>query len=846
MKDSGEVKFIFANSAELPSKRQQVSRACEPCRKKKRRCIHTVEIATRSHQKPQHADIETSVAAHHLLEFSSRESIVANKGDTQTSSSYLQDHSSSSDEPLRFIGDLNPEGILIEAFMTNKSKDFDYRGHTDIGVWYNSNTAGNVSQSLDRGQLEQGIDDKQLELSTTMTNPTTGATPSQIRPMIETYKEKYIEASVSYLAPPLESWKELRHTYLTKIHPILPVFEPSRIPGTSLASRPLGFPIKTDQLIDHLIVASICLSAAVDSAAAPFLKFSGSDSPDPVAYSDYSSSLVEFIRTASRRCEKKLDAYLLDYIRVLALTSFYWQPSPLDRHEPSIMFAEIISLVHTYGIHATGSKEQKTNYNKYTIHNRDAEKLFACLVAMDRINAALNGRAIMLSDRDLPLELHSWRKAPSTFEPGLCLLLLIVIELDTVIDLYRPRPTAANVIMPVFEALVLQAMAENESQPVLATLEVLYHAISVLSVRMDHSCFVQAPGTSDTMMRDQTGELKHLPDPDMNTRRSLSSDRILWIIQSHSVSPFPFIPYALSLSLGVAYRKWRFSRIPMFRARGRLSFGNILNTALNLNMAFTSLKRIQALAQLGFNEMGKVEAEVEERHRASKPTTPILSAIVGQFDAQLEAGDSSVGQVKKVSLDYSAPRSEQHLRDNQNSRKSSDVNVQLAEERPHLHSATTTTTTTTDRNDRNIHHNSQGDDSSQNGHQNTLLGGSLHHLNSSPSLFPPLTDHGPSLDSQGSREAPLLGLAVEVGWNQSVAEVQSLNNNTLNRTSLPQLQILIPESPPEDLFTMDLFPDLDPESPHYQIDCAFSSNLDPSSGPKWLNMWWDNEFVPMG
>lgn len=356
--------------------------------------------------------------------------------------------------------------------MTNTAENFIYRGTKDIGVWYKPSTTENGPQSSGSNHLEQRLAEEQIDPSSTSSttrNHMSWGAPSRIRSIVDIYGDNYIEASASYLSPPPESWTALKNIYITKIHPILPIFAPTRISNISLASRPWANSSKSAKLLDHLIVASICLSAAVEPAAAPFLRFSGHKSQDPVPYSNYGSSLVEFIRNASRKIEKKLDACLLDYIRVLALTSFYWQPNSADRHVPTIIFAEVVSLVHAYGLHVTGSNDLKPNSSGYTMDKNDSEKLFACLVAMDRINAALHGRAIMFADRDISPDLHSRYKTPSTFEPGLHLLMLLVLELNTVIDLYRPRPAVENLTIPVFEALVLQARAENESQFVLGT-----------------------------------------------------------------------------------------------------------------------------------------------------------------------------------------------------------------------------------------------------------------------------------------------------------------------------------------------------------------------------------------
>ncbi len=150
-------------------------------------------------------------------------------------------------------------------------------------------------------------------------------------------------------------------------------------------------------------------------------------------------------------------------------------------------------------------------------------------------------------------------------------------------------------------------MTAADSNP--ATLEVLYHAIGVLSVRMPRHRFRAAP-ECDTLTGPRT---QHLPPSSVNARRSHSTDRILDAIRGYQLSPVPFIPYALTLSLSVAYRKWRFSRLPMFRARGGAEFKRVLPALQDMGAIWSSA-RING--QLGQAVMLKLDRnEVLNRKR---------------------------------------------------------------------------------------------------------------------------------------------------------------------------------------------------------------------------------------
>jgi hypothetical protein len=111
---------------------------------------------------------------------------------------------------------------------------------------------------------------------------------------------------------------------------------------------------------------------------------------------------------------------------------------------------------------------------------------------------------------------------------------------------------------------------------------------------------------------------QHLPPSSLNARRSHSADRILDVIKDYKLSPVAFIPYAITLSLSVAYRKWRFSQLPMFRARGGADFKRVLPVVQQLG-AIWSCARING--QLGQAVVLKLDRnEILNRKRAKRVT----------------------------------------------------------------------------------------------------------------------------------------------------------------------------------------------------------------------------------
>lgn len=58
----------------------------------------------------------------------------------------------------------------------------------------------------------------------------------------------------------------------------------------------------------------------------------------------------------------------------------------------------------------------------------------------------------------------------------------------------------------------------------------------------------------------------------MRSRRDLSAERVTSLLVDENVPQlayFPFVPYAVSLSLSVAYSEMRHTRVPMLRTRAR-------------------------------------------------------------------------------------------------------------------------------------------------------------------------------------------------------------------------------------------------------------------------------------
>ncbi|KAK0610065.1 hypothetical protein B0T17DRAFT_545821 [Bombardia bombarda] len=599
------VKFVGHDATGLPIKRKQVSQACGLCRKKKKRCDHAHDSTASLKDGDVHDFSEgakrrdTRSQSHHA----NHTTLHVDRDATDAASQLLQFYQQTSDNSPTvsaspFIGELNPEAVLIEATMgANISKPAEYRDDPSPGIWVEQNASplGFDRHGDNKDPPPQQTDNTAHERHELLSQQLRSATDEMrialLTGDLATWSRYGREAFIAELSavtePSTRVWEALRDIYLTKIQPIFPIYDEHVLVGLSQGSQSLS-------TMGRLIQASVCLAAAADPEARSYLILNKrptqgeeqaggqmSRVPRLVPYSEYSYSLVTYIRESVFHVrDKESHDHVPNSIRVIAVTSLFWQPEPHARFLPLDFFAHCVSMVHTYGIHL--SSVVRPHRQGFRHVDESASRHFKCLYALDRLIAALSGRPILFHNHDLLMTPESNVDDAPSFK----LFISLIAQLDRVIELYRPHPTVDHIDIPVFERLILEAGANHESESILASLEVLYHAISVLSVRMPRERFRTSPEDDGFA----SVSYDHLPPSLFNARRSLSADRILDIVRDCKLSPMPWIPYALALSLSVAYRKWRFSQTPMFQSRGKAAFQKILPILRDMGHVWTSAR----------------------------------------------------------------------------------------------------------------------------------------------------------------------------------------------------------------------------------------------------------------
>ncbi|KAJ9132563.1 Cutinase transcription factor 1 alpha [Coniochaeta hoffmannii] len=640
--NGGRLRFVASDAVGLPVKRKQVQHACLACRQKKKKCNHGPEAARlllalddpRDSKRIRRVDApprslsssdmgrpsapidlvdeDTSTAASHLLGLSDQGGGGIVSADSQEEE----------DPQARFVGDLNPENILISAMaeVSRTSPSSHQQRDSAIGIWKEPVQPVRNGRNPARKPLPSGlVNDGRSPLASRATVP---EDITSLEEAMRTARNNWLDRCLADIDPPQSAFTKLRSIYLSKIQPIFPIFDEKRLMNLG-ASR-----------IDRAIKLVVSLAAATDREAKPHLRLEAY--PAALSYQEFTGKVSQLVRALIQEID--FSNRLLDQIRILSLMAMYWQPlEEQDWDGPARLFTQAMSIVFSIGLHLEV-------YDKaYHIHDRhdettprtdqphrqrcreDIERIFLCIFALDRMMASFHGRPILLAERDFDRDILKYAvMQPPIFR----LFILVVWQLNLIQDLYRPfsrtSPSLQSAEVSVFERLILESGAQNAPPSLIATIEVFHHAVCALSVRQTRQAFEghPAPGSPDDPHHQPplAEEYPHLPQPLLNARRSISADRILQITKQYDVGPLPFIPYALSISLSVAYRKWRFSQIPMFRARGRAAFMEVLPVLEEWGRVFTSARINYNLAQKVVEGMEKVQDSIK---RKCPPPPPV-------------------------------------------------------------------------------------------------------------------------------------------------------------------------------------------------------------------------------
>lgn len=432
------MKFISHNAETISRKRKHARRACEACRRGKRRCNHTLSLDSHA------IEAAGSTIRLNTVPYAQQEDTEHGLGrgnDPTTDSIALENanavphprHSigelleaaqysnqeSQRDSSLRsyrrFVGDLNPETV----FRSVTSPETTTRGQSiqnSVGTWLVDNLVSSGREAENRTTMQSSIF-------------------FNLNPASHKLLTSLFETECFNVLPPTPYLSQLLSFYVEEIHPLLPLIDIK------------SFERNIDRDSKVLLSQAMCLLASMNPQCKSLL-----------CLPDENGLLTP--RTFGRRifsamrCAIELGAVTNRMVLIQALGSLsLFTEGPEGPETASQLCAKMIQLVQTLGLHIQRGSAHEEEYEVTCL---------CCAWALDRLNAAIHGRPVLMHERDIGMDLA---KCFEVQNPAFRLLLSVISQLDQVIDLYRPHSTSKDAAVesnyPQFDDIVVSAQCTN-------------------------------------------------------------------------------------------------------------------------------------------------------------------------------------------------------------------------------------------------------------------------------------------------------------------------------------------------------------------------------------------------
>lgn len=169
----------------------------------------------------------------------------------------------------------------------------------------------------------------------------------------------------------------------------------------------------------------------------------------------------------------------------------------------------------------------------------------------------------------------------------------------------------------------------------------LYHGVAILSCR------------SKTWADPERSSMAFL-------RQSLSTAILSSTINRelhYQLTMFPFVPYAISLSMSIVYREMRHSKIHLHRTRSRAQFQTLCNGLSELGDIFWSASTMSEMGKKLLKEMDRVSTAVSSDMRQPQESGSHNTDTVSGFgcgpNIQSQQGKSDALSTSTVTLESS-------------------------------------------------------------------------------------------------------------------------------------------------------------------------------------------------
>ncbi|KAL3463488.1 hypothetical protein BJX64DRAFT_256828 [Aspergillus heterothallicus] len=426
-----------------------------------------------------------------------------------------------------FVGNTDPEGALLIATRPTSTSN-QIRQH-DLGVW-----------------LQLPVE-KERSTSITYSDP-----------LVSSVLFSHLKDQCLSVLPSENDMEALGSIYMANIHPLFPIinYEAYKCMPANCAEK-------------ILLSQSICIAVSRESSAKQYIRLSAQPQ---LSHTEVRQSLSTAVSTVIALGFVQ-DKLIL--VQAMSLTSLFTQFSG-DRQESAELLSRAICHAQTIGLHHKSQSPRKPIETTET-------QIFCCLYALDILTSACLGRPVQMHHRDFGRDLES---SISSQEPCFQLFLRVIQLMDCVIDIYRPRGNSTwKGVFPSFQDLLEELPVDTVEIPMhmIASVEVLYHAVAILSC---HSTNLHG------VSRNRSSE-SHI-------RQNLSASRVTYIVGEEfrdKLSLFPFIPYAVALSLRASYHALQQSKAALFRHRAQQQFNANCLLLRHLGNDFYSAFRMADLAE---------------------------------------------------------------------------------------------------------------------------------------------------------------------------------------------------------------------------------------------------------
>lgn len=383
---------FFEPGSGKPSGNRGVPRACLDCRRKKKRCIHH-GTAAQSRESPQAASPGNASASD-----LSRPDPSSDVQRPHRSPRSTQDFSTHAERTgamgadrqdmtyVRFIGDLNPERELLSG-----SPEAVKQIKNSVGVWH-----------PDSSGKDSGVDSSPFSATSLCSH----FSPLTRQLLVPIMNEQCLD-----VLPPEQDLQALETFFFANIFPMLPAVDEAKYRARSLHSP------------DRILQAqTICLMVHTNIAIRKHLKLAGQDAPlSPTAFALRLLGAMRFNIELALTTDK---AILIRTLTAMSLFAYGRETLELT----SQFFVRAVHMAYTVGLHLQRGKDDKDR--------EELDGLFCYVWSVDRLQAALQGRPVIMHEQDMPITPTERLRNQS---PELQVLTRISIILEKVIALYRPR-----------------------------------------------------------------------------------------------------------------------------------------------------------------------------------------------------------------------------------------------------------------------------------------------------------------------------------------------------------------------------------------------------------------------